>query len=317
MIDISIVIVNWNTKKLLLDCIESLKKETKECKIEIIVVDNASSDRSVEAIKKRFPDVYIIENHNNLGFARANNLGISLSKGKYICLSNTDIIALDNVIDRMYSYMEKNLDIGAMLPMCLDEELKIDQCCRRFPSLRLHMNEALYLDKFFPKIKFFQGRALPLSFYNSTGDVNSVPCCFIIVRRKAIDGVGLLDERFFIYSEDVDWCKRFHSKGWRVVYYSDARIIHYGGSSSKVAQLKFLIEKHKSELQYWEKHYGIIKKFLFRLILILHYFLRIIGYCVLFIINRKERDNINEKLNSYFNCMILLIFSNLTKTDIR
>ncbi len=309
MIDVSIVIVNWNTQDLLVDCIKSLKKETRLCKIEIIVVDNASSDESVKKVKKLFPEVIIIENKNNLGFAKANNMGINKCKGKYVILSNTDIVALDNVVDRMFLYMEKNEGIGAMLPMCVNKEKEIDLCCKRFPSLRLQVNEALYFDKLISKVKFFQGRALPKSFYNSTCDVDSVPCCFIMASRTAIDDVGLLDERFFIYSEDIDWCKRFHQKGWRVIYFSDAKIIHYGGSSSKIAQAKFLIEKHKSELQYWEKHHGSFNKSLFRSILILHYLIRIIGYCILYYVKPHKRKLYPEIINNYYKCALFLIFN--------
>lgn len=309
MIDVSIVIVNWNTQKLLLDCIASLINETKLCNIEIIVVDNASSDNSIKAVREKYPDVHVIENNKNLGFAKANNIGIKKCKGKYICLSNTDIIVLDNALDRMFAYLEKHTDIGALLPVCLNKEMEIDQCCRRFPGLRLQINEALYLDKLLPKIKIFQGRALPLSFYHSTGDVDSVPCCFIMARGIAIDKVGLLDERFFIYSEDIDWCKRFHLKGWRVVYYSDARIIHYGGSSSKTAQSRFLIERHKSELQYWEKYHGAVNKFFFRMVLILHYIIRITGYSIIYILKPGLRNTSKEILNNYYKCFWFLIFN--------
>lgn len=306
MTEISIIIVNWNTEKLLLDCIASIKRETKKRKLEIIVVDNASSDNSVKSVKNKYKDVIVIENTANVGFAKANNQGIAQSKGKYICLSNTDIIVLDNALERMFTFMENNPDAGAVLPKCLDNSLAIRRCCRRFPSLRYAFNQAFYLNKIFPKISFFNNEDLPESFYACTAQVDTVPCCFILVRRDALNQVGLLDERFFIYAEDIDWSKRFSLSGWKVMYLAEASIIHFGGQSSQKAPAKFLIEKHKSELQYWEKHHGLFKAFLYRLILILGYKARIAGYLVLFIFSINNRKTYKNTLKNYSECLLYL-----------
>jgi GT2 family glycosyltransferase len=295
--DVSVIIVNWNTKELLLDCIESLINESRRCKIEIIVVDNHSNDGSAEAVMKRFPDVMVIVNEENLGFSQANNIGIAHSTGRYICLVNTDIKVLDRALDKMHEYMEQNTQTGILTPKCLTGKMELSRGCREFPTIRNLFCEALFLDLIFPKIKLFRGRALPLSFYAATNPTNSLPCFFSIVRREALDEVGLLDTRFFFYGEDIDWCKRFHNAGWHVMYLAAARVIHYGGLSTDAAPVRFLIEKVKARLQYWEKHHGFFSCLGFKIIAIMHYAVRLIGFSLLFIVKPSSRSISGKKFN--------------------
>jgi hypothetical protein len=197
MIDLSIVIVNWNTKRLLCDCIESIIEKTKINNYEIIVVDNASTDDSVGEVKQKFPDVKIIENNENVGFAKANNIGITMSKGEYICLSNTDIKLLNNALDRMYLFLKKNNNVGMVLPKLYDGNLEISRCCRNFPSLFNLFCEAVYIYKIFPFNVFLPGREKPYKFYKNLASVDTVPLCFTMIKHSAIQEVGLLDENYF------------------------------------------------------------------------------------------------------------------------
>ncbi len=309
MKDVCLVILNWNTKQLLLECIESIKKDTKKSSYEIIVVDNASSDGSVAALKDTFKDVKLIENNANLGFAAGNNVGIKQASARYICLINTDIVALDGVIDKMVSHMDANPDIGAMIPKNLNEQMQIRPCARDFPSLRNTFTEATYLNEIFSEIRIFRGKHKPISFFNKNQIVDTIPCSFFMMPKKALDAVGLLDERFFIYSEDVDWCKRFWNAGWKVVYYADAQVIHYGSVSARVSPAKFFIEQMISELQYWKKHHGIIKSFLYRCICILRYSLRIVGSMLLLLL-QPTKWNVTRQKTKSFGLSLLFLFTN-------
>ena len=196
MTDVSIIIVNWNTRELLLDCIRSLREETRERSMEIIVVDNHSSDGSPGAVRERFPSVEVIENDGNLGFAKANNIGIRRSTGRYVCLVNTDIVALDRCVERLAGYMDRHPEVGALGPRTVDEHGRLRRNCREFPSLRNTLAEALFLDRLFPRSRLFRGRVLHDFDFDATREVDVLSGCFLMVRREALEEVGLMDEAF-------------------------------------------------------------------------------------------------------------------------
>jgi hypothetical protein len=295
MIDISIVIVNWNTADLLKNCISSIINETNNCTFEIIVVDNGSIDNSCLLIEKNFPTVKIIKNERNEGFARANNIGMKECKGEYICLSNTDIIVMDNALLRMKTYLDKNSDIGVLLPKCYDGEMNISLCCRDFPTVRNLICEALYFDRIFPNIQFLRGRSKDLSFHKKNRSVETIPLCFTLFRAQSIKSMGYLDENFFFYGEDLDLCKRFKDLGMDVGYIADAKVIHFGGVSSKKQPYRFLKEKNRTMLMYWRKHHSYFEFKVTNLILFIHYFIRSV-----FIFAQKLFNNQNSFDNTKF-----------------
>lgn len=291
MIDVSVIIVNWNTKDLLLDCIKSLIETTKKIKIEIIVVDNASSDGSPEAVQQNFPRVKIIVNKDNLGFARANNIGIMGSKGRYICLVNSDIKVINNALDQMISYMDNNPGVGVLGPKTLNADMTLRKNCRKYPSLWNMFCRSLGLHVLFPRIPFFSDTLMIYFDHSTIKKVNVLPGCFLLVRREALNDVGGLDENFFIYGEDKDWCKRFNYSGWDIHFFPSAEVIHFAGQSSSAAPIRFIIERLKANSYYWKKHHKKITYFLYVLILIFHYFIRLIGSSVLYIFKPSRRRN--------------------------
>lgn len=262
-VDVSVIIVNWNTKQMLLDCIESLIKETHKYTMEIIVVDNASADGSPDAVRKHYPEIKLIVNKANLGFSKANNIGIKAATGRYVCLCNSDIIALDGVIDKMIDYMTSHPEIGALGPKVLDENYVLTLNCREIPTLRNSVCDFWFLKSLFKGIDAFRGRTQDNTTYDYTHNVGILSGCFMVVKGKALKEVGGLDERFFIYGEDTDWSKRFWQKGWKVVYYSDAQVIHIGGASSDAAPLRFILENEKADLQYWQKHHNLFVQLIY------------------------------------------------------
>lgn len=259
VVDVSVVIVNWNTRALLLDCVASLYEETKASSLQIIVVDNASEDGSADAVASTFPDVTVIRNRTNVGFSRANNQGLAVAGGRYLCIVNSDVKALDGVIDLMRDYLEAHPDIGALAPRTVGADLKLRRNCRDYPTLRNEASQALYLDRLFPSVRALRGRTLQDYDYLTPSAIEVASGCFLMVPRRVWQVVGGLDERFFIYAEDTDWCRRISEAGWRVVYFPPAQAIHYGGSSSAVERVRFDRERIRANLQYWRKHEGEVR----------------------------------------------------------
>jgi len=310
--DISIVVVSWNTKNFLVECIESIISTTKKYAYEIIVVDNASSDGSPDEIKEHYPQVLLIQNESNLGFAKANNIGIMMkSTGRYVCLINSDVKVLPECLDTICDYLDSKPSIGLLGPTIFNSDRTLQPSCRKLPSLWTTLCSALGLDKMFLRSNFYSGEQMLFFKHDKIIDVGALSGCFLVARRSAIDSVGFLDEDFFMYSEDVDWCKRFHRLKWRVVFYPEAKAIHYGGGSSANARLKFFIERERALLQYWKKHFGCAYARIHLLMRLLHYGIRVLGGSMLWIVIYSKRRMYGSKIIKNFTCLrFLLRYSN-------
>lgn len=303
MLDLSIIIVSWNAKAYLQKCIESIIRETSNYKKEIIVVDNASTDGSGELIKEKFQQVVLICNDVNLGFAKANNIGIRKSTGKYILLINSDVEVSKGCIDQMVLFMEQHPEIGMLGPQIIDSNGNLQRSCMGFPTLWNTFCRAVALDTIFPKVKIFGKYLMTPWQHNTIRDVDVINGCFWMVRHETLWRVGLLDERFFIYAEDKDWCKRFWAAGWKVVYFPNARAVHYGGASSSQAPIRFYIEMHRANLQYWKKHHARPTQIGFLIIMVLHHIIRLIGELILFIIKPEKRTSTKPKIKRSIACI--------------
>ena len=288
--DFSIVIVSWNAKKFVLECLNSLLKLKELESSEIIVVDNDSSDGTPELVRESFPFVKLIRNDSNLGFGKANNIGIKEATGKYVFLVNSDVVVPEGCIESMLRYMEQNQDIGLLGPQMLGPDGSIHRSTMRFPTFWRTFCHALVLDSLIKGSKLFGGFLMRDFGHDKTMDVDVLNGWFWMVRRTALVQVGLLDERFFIYGEDIDWCRRFHLAGWRVVIYHEAAALHYGGGSSARAPIRFYIEMQRANLQYWKKHCSRLEIFGFLLNSWLHHTVRILGYGTMCMLSRSKRD---------------------------
>lgn len=255
--DISIVILSWNDKEHLQECLESLRHCTKSRSVEIIVVDNASTDGSPDMVAARFPQVTLIRNAENLGFPKGNNIGVRASKGEYVYLLNSDIKVLDGCIDALADYLDQHPDIGMIGPKILNGDMSLQSSCRRFPTLWNNFCTAAGLATLWKESRWFSGEHMLYFKGDRLMDVDVLVGCFWTARRKALDQFGLLDEGFFIYAEDVDWCKRCWKAGWRVVFFPEAQAIHYrGASTTKKDPVRFALTQQRSVLRYWQKHHG-------------------------------------------------------------
>jgi len=273
--DISVVIVNWNTKAFVLDCIQSIRSRSQGLQIEIIVVDNASQDGSPEAIRQQFPEVHLVENSTNCGFARGNNIGMARARGRYVCLVNSDCVVLDGCFQRLHRYMEDHADVGIVGPKLLWKDRTLQLSCRKLPSLWNALCPALGLTKIFPGVPFLSGEHMGYFGHDEIRDVDVLVGAFLMVRKSAVDAVGGMDESYFMYCEEVDWCKRFVKAGWRVVFNPEAEAIHHGGGSSANEPTRCHREYCLSNLKYWRKHHSRPRELGFRAILLLRYAVRL------------------------------------------
>lgn len=288
---LSIVIVNWNAKQHLKNCLDSLIPALSGIENEIIVVDNASEDGSVEFIRSSYANLTLICNKQNLGFAKANNIGIRNCSGRAIFLINSDVVVFGNCFKDLISFLDTNCSVGLVGPKILDKNGLLQRSIMEFPTISNNITRAFALDNI-PKIKnIFSTYLTPLSAHNRIKQVDIVNGCFIMARRKAIEDVGLLDERFFIYGEDIDWCKRFNDKGWRVLYYPNVSVVHFGGGSSSNAPIKFYLEMLKANCQLWRKYYNAKYAKIYLLILIIHHLNRFIGFNIIFLLKPALRSN--------------------------
>jgi GT2 family glycosyltransferase len=274
---VSIIIVSWNAKAYILKCLASLANESGLR--EIIVVDNNSSDGSPDAVASAYPEVKLIRSSENLGFARANNLGIKASSGEYLAFVNNDVEVFPGCIPGLVAFSEAHPRVGVAGPQLFGGKGGLQKSYWGFPTLRNRFARAVALDKLFPS-KAFSGHSTygAKDFFKP---VDVLQGSFLLVKRAALNQVGPWDESFFIYGEDVDWCKRFWDAGWEVMFVASSRAIHYGGSSSANAPVRFYIEKQKADLQYWLKHKKFVDVWAYLLIALLHESLRVLGFSLI------------------------------------
>jgi GT2 family glycosyltransferase len=306
---LSVVIVSWNARKYLLQCLASLTGQACRYPMEVIVVDNASSDGSADAVAESYPGVRLIRNTENAGFAKANNIGVAASTGRYLCFVNSDVKVLPDCISRLVEYCEEHTEVGMVGPRILGGDGKLQRSCHGFPGLWNMFCRALALDSMFPRIKMFTGYSLSHWPQDSLRPVDILSGCFWLVRRDALNQIGLLDETFFMYAEDMDWCKRFWAHRWPVVFVPSAEAIHYGGASSSNSPVRFYIERQRADLQYWRKHHSGLAVGCFFVISCLHVSLRAAGYAVALVFKRSARQSYQYKLKRNVSCLRWLISS--------
>lgn len=287
---ISIVILNWNDRSHLLECLDSLKDCSTSREVEIIVVDNGSTDGSAEAVERNYSYVKVLKNKENVGFPKGNNQGIRASTGEYIYVLNSDIKVLGKCVDILADYLDNHPDIGMIGPKIYYGDMTHQSSCRRFPTIWNNFCSAFGLTKVFAKSKLFSGEHMFYFKGDKTIDVDVLVGCFWTVRRTALDRFGLLDEGFFIYAEDVDWCKRCWKSGWRIVFYPEAEAIHYGGASTTAKDpVRFSVTQQRSILRYWKKHHGSMKCLAIGAILFGRMAIRLTTSIAVSMINPKRR----------------------------
>lgn len=254
--DLSIIIVSYNTCRLTLDCLRSVFESETVFSYEVIVVDNASKDESVQAIRERFPQVGLIANRDNTGFAKANNQAMEISEGRYVLLLNSDTIVQPDTFQTMVAYMDEHPDLGMTGCKVILPDGSLDKACRRgFPTPSASFYYAFGFSKLFPNNPRFNQYQLGYLDENETYPVDCLVGAFMLVRQETIRQVGGLDETFFMYGEDIDWCYRIKQEGWGIQYHPATYIVHYKGASSRRKPFKIIYEFHRAMWVFHRKHY--------------------------------------------------------------
>ncbi|WP_435922655.1 glycosyltransferase family 2 protein [Paenibacillus sp. DYY-L-2] len=254
--DLSIIIVSYNTCRLTVDCLESVYGSETVYSYEVIVVDNASKDDSVQAIQESFPQVRLIANNDNTGFAKANNQAMEIAQGRYVLLLNSDTIVQKDTFQTMIAYMDGHPDLGAAGCKIILPDGTLDKACRRgFPTPSASFYYAFGFSKLFPANPRFNQYQLGYKDPNETYPIDCLVGAFMLVRQETIRQVGRLDETFFMYGEDIDWCYRIKQAGWGIHYHPATYIVHYKGASSRRKPFKIIYEFHRAMWVFHRKHY--------------------------------------------------------------
>ena len=288
---LSIIIVNWNTSEHLRKCLQTIYQSDHDFSFEVIVIDNHSKDHSANMVKSEFSYVNLIENETNRGFAAANNQGINIATGKYILLLNPDTLLMKNTLQNSLEVAENNLDAGVVGCQVLENKNTIQNTCFSFPSpLNLFLGVS-GLDKMFPKSRFFGKPHISWWERKSERYVDVVSGMFMLVRKEALNEVGLMDESYFIYAEEADWCYRFWASGWSCLFTPDAKVIHTdgGGKSTSLIAVKMYVQLQKSLLIFNLKNMGITSWLLAKALFIFHNLIRSLIWTPISIIVQNDK----------------------------
>ena len=290
-VTLSFVVVNFETPDYTLDCIQSIYRNPPSYGYEIILVDNGSKDGSLEFIRKQASDVICIETGCNLGFSRANNLGINNARGKFILLLNSDTKILDNSLDRMLRYLIANTEVGAVGPRQLDGKGRLQLSWGDFPTLVSEIYRKLIHHRL--SINDFRVRDYLEEKYADRTEVDWVSGSCLMARKKALLDAGFLDEHYFMYFEDIDLCRRVKEGGWGIRYLSDMTILHYGGVSAKKNIMRVLVEYRRSQIHFTRKYYGLHGVLVLKALLLLKSFVNFFRWGSVFLVSsvllRKKR----------------------------
>jgi GT2 family glycosyltransferase len=299
MMDVSILIVNWNTKRLLSDCLKSVYENAGDVEYEVIVVDNASTDGSQEMIKRDFRQVVLMENQDNRGFAAANNQGMAVAKGRYVLLLNSDTVVLKNAIANTVAFADAHPRAGVVGCRVLNPDRTLQPTCFMYPSILNMLLSSTYLYKLFSRSRFFGREQMTWWDRDDVREVDVVTGCFMLVRREAIEQVGLLDEQFFMYGEETDWCYRFRKSGWAMMFTPEAEIIHYGGQSASHVPVAMTVQLRLSILRFIRKHYGVLSHLAARVLVALFFAVRLPVWLAVSLVRPGRRAEAVVKMRAY------------------
>lgn len=285
---VSIIIVNYNTKSLLLQCLDSISKYSNQTIIEVIVVDNASTDGSIETLKSNYKDIVLIENTSNIGFSRANNIGIRIAQGNYLLLLNSDTILLKDSIEPLVSFLDDHPDVSIVGPKLLNADMSLQRSWFNFPSSFKTFCHIVEISKLFYKLVNFES-IVPIFLrskfpafmqrnINNSIRVDYLLLACLMVRRNVFDQIGLLDENLFFYHEDCDLGYRARANNLSIFYCPRAQIIHIGGSTSSKFKLPAYRSYFKSLVYVVSKHENVVTAYGMRLFIVIGMLIRV-GMC--------------------------------------
>ena len=297
MPQVSVIVVNWNTRELLLQCLQSVYDTGAGLPLEVIVVDNGSTDGSVAAVREHFPQARLFVNEENLGFVRANNQALAVARGRYMLLLNSDAALRPGALSALCRFMDRHPEAGIVGGKLLNPDGSFQSSYMDFPSLG---DEILLMTKLhrFLRSSYFPSHPPQESQKVQEADWVSGAC--LMIRREAVEQVGGLDEDYFMYSEEVDWCWRVKQAGWKVYYLPEAEILHWGGQSIGQVPLHKRARVYKSKLLFFRKRRGRWYATLFRLALLVTSVLKMVMWLPLLLAPSKRlRTQAHQNIRAY------------------
>ena len=302
-VDVSIIVVAWNVRDLVSDCLKSVYEKTKDVSFEVVYVDNGSEDGTVDMVEQEFPGAKIIWNQTNLGFIRANNQGIEVCQGRYVLLLNSDTVLLDDAVSETVRFADDHPEAAVVGCRVLNSDLSLQRNCFMYPSVLNVFLWGSFLSKLFPRSHFFGRELMTWWDFSEPREVEVVCGCFSLVRRKAIDQVGVMNEIYFMYGDDPDWCYRFSKAGWQIWFNPRGQIIHLSGANSKkksgpIAR-RFRWQLSGSLLIFMRLYRSTLAFHTYRLLIVPAFLVRAAGLAVVGIFGGKSRDNRFDLARTY------------------
>lgn len=306
--DVSVIVVNWNTRELLRHCLDSVREASVALKIETIVIDNASHDGSAESVRRHFPEVTLIENGENLGFSAANNQGLARAGGRYVLLLNSDAVLKPGALEEVVAWAEANPQAGMVGCRVLNTDGSLQVSCMRFPDFQGLLTSALFLPRLLPKWGFLGYEDLTWWDHRDEREVDVLKGCFILARSAAIRQIGMLDESFWLYGEETDWCQRMKQAGWSIHFTPRAEIIHHGGASTNQLSGWILHQLWGAKLQFTGKHRSPTHHALCSAAIALWFAIRIVPFTAAALLSRERRKTSWNRARACASGVCKLIF---------
>ncbi|MGR3294286.1 MAG: glycosyltransferase family 2 protein [Candidatus Scalindua sp.] len=299
MVDITFIIVNWNTRDILMDCLNSIYKTVTDINYEIYVVDNNSTDGSQAAVKKKFPDVKLIENETNTGFGHANNQALRITQGRFAVLLNSDAVLKENSVKRLLAFMTSSPRAGIAGVQLLNEDGSRQNSIDNFPSTETEILNKSILRIFFPGKYPSKNRI-----HENPIEVDSVIGACMMVRKEAMDEVGVFDEDYFIFLEETDWCFRMYKKGWKVYHVPDAEVFHLSGHSKKRTPWRSQIEYYISLYKFFRKNRTALSYLTLRVLKPCKIFINLILNILGNLITLFQKKGLRNRLLKYYKLFV-------------
>lgn len=299
MVDISFIIVNWNTRNILMDCLDSIYKTVTDIEWEIYVVDNNSTDGSQAEVKKRFPEVKLIENETNTGFGYANNQALRIMQGRFAVLLNSDAVLKENSVKRLLAFMTTTPSAGIAGVQLLNDDGSRQNSIDNFPSTETEIFNKSILRLFFPGKYPSKNMS-----YKDPIEVDSVIGACMIVSKEAMDDVGVFDEDYFIFLEETDWCFRMNKKGWKVYHVPDAEVFHLSGHSKKRTPWRSQIEYYISLYKFFRKNRAPLSCLTLRILKPCKIFINLILNILGNLITLFQKEGLRNRLLKYYKLFV-------------
>ena len=302
--DLSIIIVNWNTCDLLRRCLASIEANRGDLSLEVIVVDNASVDDSVPMVEQEFPQVCLITSQQNLGYAKGNNLGAKEAKGRYLLILNPDTEIVGRALEQMVAYLDEHPNVGVVGPQLLYPDGSVQPSRRRFPQLATTFFQGTPFSWrwFRDSNKFARMHYMADSPDDEIQSVDWLIGAALMIRRETWQEVGLFDEQFFMYSDEVDWCHRCHDAGWDVHYLPTAQIIHDEHKSARRIPVTSRARFHRSRVRYFRKYFGVGWATIIRLFFLMNYAWLLAEEIAKWTIGRRHQVR-RQRINGYWHVL--------------